>query len=225
MLKIIFEKTISYIKKRPFHFHPNMSDGDLIYLAYSHLLPVLRGLIKFRKLVSIGSGVTIISKSNLRLGRGVTIKNNTTLDALGRVGLSIGDSSAVGSYCLLRVSGSYSDLGDKIQIGKNVGLGDFAHIGGAGGVLIGDETIIGAYFSVHPENHNFDDLNRPIRTQGVNRRGIIIGSNCWIGAKVTILDGSKVGNGCVVAAGAVVKGEFPDNAIIGGVPAKVLKYR
>ena len=54
---------------------------------------------------------------------------------------------------------------------------------------------------------------------------ITIGNNCWIGAKVTILDGTKIGNGCIVAAGAVVKGIFPDNVIIGGVPAKILKYR
>ncbi len=225
MLKMLFEKSISYIKKRPFRFHSNISSGDLVYLACSQIFPIIRGFIKFRKLVSIGPFVTIVSKRNLRMGRGVTIKNNTTLDALGKVGLTIGDSSSVGSYCILRVSGSYSDLGDRIQIGKNVGLGDFAHIGGAGGVVIGDETIIGAYFSVHPENHNFDDLDTPIRAQGVNHQGITIGSNCWVGAKVTILDGSKVGDGCVIAAGAVVKGEFPDNAIIGGVPAKILKYR
>ena len=52
-----------------------------------------------------------------------------------------------------------------------------------------------------------------------------IGNNCWIGAKVTILDGTKIGNGCFVAAGAVVYGEYPDNVIIGGVPAKILKSR
>ena len=52
-----------------------------------------------------------------------------------------------------------------------------------------------------------------------------VGCNCWIGAKVTILDGARVGNGCIIAAGAVVRGEFPDNVIIGGVPAKIIKVR
>lgn len=50
-----------------------------------------------------------------------------------------------------------------------------------------------------------------------------IGNNCWIGAKTTILDGTIIGNHCVVAAGAVVKGIFPDNVIIGGVPARIIK--
>lgn len=65
----------------------------------------------------------------------------------------------------------------------------------------------------------------PIRQQGVYGKGIKIGKNCWIGAKATFLDGTVIGNGCVVAAGAVVKGNFPDNSIIGGVPAKIIKMR
>ncbi len=45
--------------------------------------------------------------------------------------------------------------------------------------------------------------------------------NCWIGAKVTILDGTIIGDNSVVAAGAVVRGQFPDNCVIGGIPAKI----
>jgi acetyltransferase-like isoleucine patch superfamily enzyme len=62
-----------------------------------------------------------------------------------------------------------------------------------------------------------------IREQGVTNKGIVIGNNVWIGAKVTFLDGCKIGNNSVVAAGAVVSGVFPDNVVIGGVPAKILK--
>ncbi|MDE5570988.1 MAG: hypothetical protein K2I86_02895, partial [Prevotella sp.] len=61
----------------------------------------------------------------------------------------------------------------------------------------------------------------PLPSMGVVR----IVNNSWMGANVTILDGTIIGNGCIVAAGAVVKGEFPNNVIIGGVPAKILKYR
>ena len=62
-----------------------------------------------------------------------------------------------------------------------------------------------------------------IKHQGVSRKGIVIGDNCWIGAKVTILDGVRIGNSCVIAAGAVVKGEFPDHCVIAGVPARVIR--
>ena len=66
----------------------------------------------------------------------------------------------------------------------------------------------------------------PIRHQGVVRKGIKIGSNCWIGAKSTILDGVVLGDGCIVAAGAVlIEGRYEHNGIYGGVPAKLIKYR
>ena len=54
-------------------------------------------------------------------------------------------------------------------------------------------------------------------------KGIKIGNNVWVGTKVTFLDGSKVGDNCVIAAGAVVNGEFPNNVVVGGIPAKILK--
>ena len=79
---------------------------------------------------------------------------------------------------------------------------------------------------MHSENHNYSNTEIPIRLQGVNRSGIIIGDDCWIGAKATILDGARIGNGCIVAAGAVVtKGEYPDYSILGGVPAKIISSR
>ena len=90
---------------------------------------------------------------------------------------------------------------------------------------MGSDVIVGNFVSMHSQNHNFDDLNVPIRLQGVNSNGIFIGNNIWIGAKATILDGTKIGDGSIIAAGAVVKGEFPQNSIIAGVPAKVIKIR
>ena len=84
---------------------------------------------------------------------------------------------------------------------------------------------MGQYFSCHPENHNHADLATEIRLQGVVRKGIKIGANCWIGSKVTILDNVEIGAGSIIAAGAVVNKSFPANSIIGGVPAKLLKMR
>ncbi|PKG73141.1 acetyltransferase [Shewanella sp. GutCb] len=161
----------------------------------------------------------------MQFSKGVSIGRCCTVDAIGNDGIVFGTATSIGAFSLVKVSGSFVALGKGIVFGDNVGIGEFAHIGGAGGVEIGDDTIIGSYFSVHPENHIFDDTSMPIRLQGVTHQGISVGKGCWIGAKVTLLDGTKVGNGCVVAAGAVVKGEFPDNCIIGGVPAKILKKR
>ena len=123
-------------------------------------------------------------------------------------------------YIKLNCTGSLKQIATYVRIGNNVGLGTHGYYGcGVGFLEIGDNTIFGNYVSVHPENHNYSSLNVPIRDQGVTGKGVVIG------AKVTILDGTRLGNGCVVAAGAVVKGEFPDNCIIGDVPAKVIKMR
>ena len=88
--------------------------------------------------------------------------------------------------------------------------GEYSYLGGAGGLKIGKNTITGQYFSCHPENHIWT-IEGIGKYNGVTREGISVGDNCWIGSKVTILDGSKLGNNLVVAAGSVVKGVFPDN--------------
>jgi acetyltransferase-like isoleucine patch superfamily enzyme len=71
----------------------------------------------------------------------------------------------------------------------------------------------------------FSRTDIPIKDQGTTEAGITIGNDVWLGAKVTILDGTVIGDGCIVAAGAVVKGEFPPRSIIAGVPARVVKTR
>lgn len=75
-------------------------------------------------------------------------------------------------------------------------------------------TIYNTTLSATSQRHFSDSLG-----------GVKIGNDCWIGAKATILDGTVIGDHCIVAAGAVVKGVFPDNVIIGGVPARIIKYK
>jgi acetyltransferase-like isoleucine patch superfamily enzyme len=147
------------------------------------------------------------------------------VSALSKNGIQFGNNVSIGAFSRIIVSTTLNNLGDKIVIGNSVGIGEYASIGGAGGLEIGDECIVGPYLSCHPENHNYSDLTLSIRHQGVNRKGIKIGQNCWIGSKVTILDGVQLGNGCIIAAGAVVTKSFPDNSIIGGVPAKLINTR
>lgn len=222
MLKKSFEIIISKIKKNEFSFDENIKLKDLIFIFWEYFKKYSRGFFIYRKFIMIGSNCSLY---NVKLGKAVNISHHVTINGIGKTPIHLGDNVSIGSYSLLKTSGSFHFLGKGIQIGKNVGIGDFAHIGGAGGVIIGNDTIIGSYFSVHPENHNFSDINVLIREQGVTHKGILIGSNCWIGAKVTILDGSIIGNGCVVAAGSVVNSTFPDNVVIAGVPARIIKRR
>ncbi|KAB1183233.1 acyltransferase [Photobacterium damselae subsp. damselae] len=210
------------MKKNNFSFDNKITSFDLIYICFLYSTRLIRGFIYHRKIIGRGKGCNIYKSS---LGRGVNIGNNVILNGIGSGGLVIGDNVSIGDCSVFKVSGTFIDIGRFIHIGNNVGIGEFSHIGGAGGVKIGESTIIGPYFSVHPENHLFNDLNIPIRKQGVSQKGINIGSNCWIGAKVTILDGVTIGDGCVIAAGSIVTKSFPDNVVIGGVPSKILKKR
>ena len=155
----------------------------------------------------------------MRLERGVKI------DALSRNGVVLGDNVVLGRNTLIECTGSLRSIGEGVKIGSRSTFGSDCMFGAAGGITVGEDVMAGQQVRFHSENHNYDDPNVPIRQQGVSHKGITIGNNCWIGAGAVFLDGARLGDGCVVAANAVVRGEFPNNAVIGGVPAKVLKMR
>ena len=195
----------------------------------SKMLGLVWGTIRMRSLkkVFISPSSTIKCAGLLKHGRGLMVGKHCTIDALGVEGITLGDNVHFGdySYCVKKIMNNVPSLGKGIKVGNNVGFGTHGFFGGAGGVEIGDDTIIGNYVSIHPENHNYKNTEVPIRMQGVCRKGIKIGKGCWIGAKATILDGTVLGDGCIVAAGAVVNGNFPPMSILGGVPAKIIKLR
>ena len=79
---------------------------------------------------------------------------------------------------------------------------------------------------IYTRNHAFSRTDVPMREQGMQDfKPVTIGNDVWIGARVTILPGVKIGNGCIIGAGSVVTKNLPDFAIGGGNPARVLKYR
>ena len=228
MIKKILEKYIQKTKNKDFLFDENLSSSILFYFFLQKVFSLLRGL-KFYffyqrgKFLFLGKDVNFFNKKNIVFGNNVNIGDYVRLSALGKEQLKVGGNVNIGSFSQIITSTSFNNIGEFIKIGNNVGIGEFSYIGGAGGTTIGDDTIIGQYFSVHPENHNFLDRNFLIREQETTRKGIIIGKNCWIGAKVTILDGVNIGNNCVIAAGSVVTKSFDNDLLIGGVPAKIIK--
>jgi acetyltransferase-like isoleucine patch superfamily enzyme len=229
----MIKNILDYIVKKRNGKHSlstNIPPKHLFELFFRKILCHLRTyklLFRFRipGLFFIGSNVTFEGISNISWGRWVQVGMGTRLSAYGVGKLSIGDNVTLGSYSSFVVSYSLTQLGEFIIIGSNVGMGDFAHIGGGGGVVIGDDTIVGPYLSCHPSNHIYLKLNQLIRHQGVTRQGITIGRNCWIGAKVTILDGVTIGDNCIIAAGSVVDKNIEPNTVAAGVPARVVKSR
>ena len=111
-----------------------------------------------------------------------------------------------------------------IKIGNNSGIGANSVIGKC--TSIGDNVMMGPQCMIYTRNHRFDRVDIPMNQQGMQDfKPVVIGNDVWIGARVTILPGVQIGNGCIIGAGAVVTKDLPDFAIGGGNPARVLKFR
>ena len=230
MVKKIIEKIIK--KRNPyFAFDKNINSEEIIFLIFSYIAKLVRGykyvfFFRFFNLVFFGRNVKLESVKKIYIGRKTKIGDNVKISSIGKKhGVVIGHNCSIGAFSQLVCTSNYAMVGKGIIIGDNVGMGEFAYIGGAGGVIIKKNTIIGQYFSCHPQNHNFLDTTKLIRHQGTNCKGIFIGENCWIGTKVTILDGVEVGNGCVIGAGSLITKSVPENSIVIGIPGRVIGTR
>lgn len=118
------------------------------------------------------------------------------------------------------------------QIGKGVGLivGNNAQLGQncciGNHVAIGDDVLMGPDVVIMTSSHAFADPTIPINQQGaLILRPVVIGRDVWIGTRVIVMPGVTIGNHAVIGAGAVVTKDVPDFAIVGGVPAKLIRYR
>lgn len=94
-----------------------------------------------------------------------------------------------------------------------------------GPLEIGDNVMMGPDVVILTHTHNIDRQDIPMGHQGSRIAKVTIGNDVWIGMRSIIMPGIKIGNGAVVGAGAVVTKDVPDFAIVGGVPAKILRYR
>ncbi len=113
----------------------------------------------------------------------------------------------------------------RMSVGLRVAINVGTYIDAGGGLEIGDHVMVGPHCVISTREHSIEPTGVPMCYQPVQYGKIVIGNDVWIGANVSIRGGVKVGDGSVVAAGAVVIEDVPTNAIVGGVPAKVLRYR
>lgn len=208
----------------------NVPFASLLGVASTRCTSILRCMargiaLKPSRLMFCGKNVVLKNRRMITIGAGVTLGNCVEIDGLSKCGVKLENSVTIGPGTIIQATGVISNLGHGLIVGHGSGIGAYSYIGAAGGVKIGANVIMGQYVSFHSENHIYSNCEALIKDQGVTRLGIVIHDDCWIGAKATILDGSDIGSGSVIAAGAVVKGCFPSGSVIGGVPAKLLKRR
>lgn len=113
----------------------------------------------------------------------------------------------------------YTDFGKNITIGKNVFINACCCFQDQGGITIGDGALIGHKVVLATLNHGLSPDGRHTNYPAP----IVIGKNVWIGSNATVLQGVTIGDNAVIAAGAVVTKDVPENAVMGGVPAKIIK--
>jgi hypothetical protein len=103
-------------------------------------------------------------------------------------------------------------------------IGRGSHIVGHFNIEIGDDVHTGPYVYITDQNHGYEAVDEVVHVQWPHDVPVRIGTGCWLGTGVVILPGTELGENVVVAAGAVVRGHFPDFCVIAGVPAKVVRH-
>ena len=132
--------------------------------------------------------------------------------------------SELKSFCTI-YPGCYFTHTYGIKAGKSFSPNSGVLIDGRGGVQIGDYVMIGPYSVIVSSNHAFQQMKAPMATLDHIMGPVEIGSDVWIGAHAVITAGVTIGNGAVVAAGAIVTENVSEFQIVGGVPAKVIGSR
>ena len=133
--------------------------------------------------------------------------------------VTLGRWSWIGHRCKIRVHEGEFLLGAKSVMGQECTISAYQH------VSIGRECIIADRVMMIDFDHGMVEVERPIREQGIYKRNVDVGHNVWIGYGACVLRGVTVGDNCIVGTNSVLTREVPENAVVAGVPARVIRMR
>lgn len=194
--------------------------------SYCYIEPIVRGIRYFRRLLfgyiyekklNSGSGLRFASNSfevNLKgqqyieVGKNLTIRNGLRLEAIDRY-----------------LSQSFKP---KIIIGNQVDMGVDCHIGAIDLIEIGNNVLMGSKIYITDHSHGNIGIEEtkisPANRNLVSKGPVVIGNNVWIGDGVVILSGVSIGEGTIIGANSVVTKNIPANCVIGGAPARIIRF-
>lgn len=153
---------------------------------------------------------------NIKIDSNVRFYNGTRVVYYGGI-MEVGRNTEICSYSKFIIGGGF------LKIGSGCLLGEYGIYNTFADLIIGDNVMTADRVSFVTNIHEYEDISTPIRKQPSISDAIVIGDGTWIGMNVTILAGSHIGKNCVVAANCVVKGNYPDYCVIGGVPSHIIK--
>lgn len=137
--------------------------------------------------------------------------------------ITLGDGCEIYDYVVIRSVGGDGD----IMMGSCCYINPGCVLYSGNGITFGDYVLLAPGVKVVPTNHAFTARDKPIRQQGfmASKGGVVCEDDVWVGANATLLDGTYIEQGAIIAAGSVVKGRVPSYEIWGGVPAKRIGTR
>jgi acetyltransferase-like isoleucine patch superfamily enzyme len=211
---------------------PAISDALAWQILRYSAVKFARGLLVKPRLHStcgtlmIGRHVTITHPQTISCGYGFVVEDNAELHGLARDGLRFGNNVTIGRGAQIRPSGYYGRaLGVGLVVGDNSNIGPSCYIGAFGGIRIGRDVMMATSVTILSEEHHYGDGRVSMKSQGTGGRETVIEDDVWLGARSTIIGGSHIGKGAVVAAGAVVKGDVAPFSVVAGVPARPIRQR
>lgn len=156
---------------------------------------------------------------NIKLGKNVYISPSSILTADPRGRIILGNDCTIKRYAVLDI------YHGSIRMGNDCSVNSFCYLGGYGGIKIGSGVRIAPGAKIYAFEHIYDKTDIPIYKQGIEPKKVVIEDDVWIGSNAIITGGITIGQGSIVAAGAVVTKSVERYAIVAGVPAKIIKRR
>lgn len=190
-------------------------------------LAVLRHTYWRQRVASLGTSPDIQPTAhfeyagNIRLGDQCRIARHALLRAntSDQKGITLGNRVSVQENSLINANRGH------VVIGDNSWLGPGTIVYGNGGVDIGSDVMVASHCAINTVSHNFSNIDIPMNDQGTNCDPVVIEDDVWIGTAAVILQGVRIGEGSIIAAGAVVTKSIPPYSIAMGVPARVTASR
>jgi acetyltransferase-like isoleucine patch superfamily enzyme len=183
-----------------------MRANGMLNLRYAYLIArwlVLK--LRYRGRLKTDGLCFICPRVKLEIGRGATLR--------------VGRWTWIGHGCKIRVHEGEVEIGAKTVMGQECTISAYQH------VSIGRECILADRVMLIDFDHGVTEVERPIRLQGIYKRDVRVANNVWIGYGACVLRGVSVGDNSIVGTNSVLTRDVPANAVVGGVPARLIRMR